>query len=214
MKRLSEGQSLALSILGAVLAVVGFGMILSFSPEWINPPRPTPTPGGIPTSRFREKIEPVAMINQDGAPASLANLRGKPTLIAFGYSSCPDVCPLTLADFKKVKARLGPDGERVNFAMIFVDPARDTPEMLKRYLAVFDPAFTGLTGDKAAIDRMVAEFDASYQIEAPRPGTDGYLVAHTSFLYALDADGVWRLSFPFQTSADVISNDLQKMLVE
>jgi protein SCO1/2 len=214
MKKLSESQSLALSIISTVLAVVGFGLILSFSPEWINPPRPTPTPGGIPTSRFRERIEPVAMINQDGEPVSLANLRGKPTLLAFGYSSCPDVCPLTLADFKKVKARLGPDGERINFAMIFVDPARDTPAILKPYLAAFDASFVGLTGDKAAIDKTVAEFDASYQIESPRPGFEGYLVAHTSFIYALDADGVWRLSFPFQTSADVISADLRKLIVE
>jgi protein SCO1 len=212
MKRLSEGQNLTLSIIGTVLAVVGFGMVLSFAPEWVNPPRLTPTPGGIPTGRFREQITLVALTDQDGQPSSLANLRGKPTLLALGYSSCPDVCPLTLADFKKIKTRLGADGERVNFAMLFVDSERDTPAVLKRYLAAFDASFVGLTGDKAAIDKAVAEFDGAYTIAAPRPGQDGYLVAHTSFLYVLDADGVWRLSYPFQTATEVITTDLQRML--
>jgi protein SCO1 len=212
MKKLTDNQTLVLMMVGTLLAIGGFGMLLSVAPEFINPPAGSPTPGAIPVSKYRENISDVTLINQNGEPMALSALRGKPTLIAFGYTSCPDVCPLTLADFKQVKTKLGAAGDQANFAMIFVDPKRDTPEVLQRYMRAFDPGFVGLTGDKAAIDKAVAEFDGAYSIEEPRAGSSGYLVAHSSFLYLLDAKGVWRTQYPFQTAPDLIAADLRAMI--
>ncbi len=209
MKKPSDGLMLLFMIVGTVLAIVGFGLLLSFAPEFIRPPAGTPTPGGIATGKYREIISDVPLVNQNNEPMVLSALRGKPTLLALGYSSCPDVCPLTLADFKTIKSKLGPAGEQVNFVMLFVDPKRDTPDVLKRYMAAFDKSFIGLTGDKAAIDKAVAEFGGVYSLEPPQPGSSGYLVAHSSFLYLLDAEGIWRLQYPFQTSTDLLAADLR-----
>jgi protein SCO1 len=210
--RFSENQRLGLSIIGAILAVFGFAMLMSAVPDIVARPFAAPTPSGIAAGKYQEEIAEVTLVNQDGAPASLGNFRGKPVLLAFGFTSCPDVCPLTLSDFKKVKTRLGPAGEQVQFAMIFVDPARDTPGRLKQYLTQFDPSFAGLTGDTASLDRIVAEFDAAYEIQPKPRDSDNYNVAHTSFIYLVDAAGRWKLKYPYQTSPDVIATDLRVLL--
>ncbi len=210
--RLTDNQRLGLSIIGAILAVLGFSMLISAVPDFVARPFTQPTPAGIASGKYQQDIAEVMLVDQDGAPASLSQFRGRPVLLAFGFTACPDVCPLTLSDFKKVKTHLGAAGERVQFAMIFVDPARDTPARLKEYLSQFDPAFVGLTGDKAALDRIAAEFDAAYEIQPKPRDSDNYNVAHTSFVYLVDADGRWKLKYPYQTAPEVIAADLQAIL--
>lgn len=148
-----------------------------------------------------------------GAPLGLAELRGKPTLIFFGFTNCPDVCPTTMADFKQAKDALGADGGRVNFVLISVDPERDTPEALARYLGNFDPAFIGLQGDEATLRRIGRDYGLYYQAQPPRE--DGsYDVEHSSASYLADAEGRLRVVYSYGTPADTYVGDLRKLLAE
>ncbi len=212
MKKLTDNQSLVLSIAGALLATFGFGFLLSMAPTLTQVPLPTATPGGIPASKYQQQVPDFTLTDQDGRSRSLSGLRGRPVLISFGYTHCPDVCPLTLADFKLVKKQLGADAENVTFLFISLDPGRDSAEVIKRYLALFDTSFIGMTGDSATIDAITDSFDASYQIQKPAAGKTDYSVAHTSFTYLLDQNGLWRLKFPFQTPPAIIADDVRKLL--
>jgi protein SCO1/2 len=102
-----------------------------------------------------------------GAPISLADLKGRPTLVFFGFTNCPDVCPTTMAEFKRARDALGADGERVNYLLISVDPERDTPEVLARYVEAFDPAFVGLQGAAAYLLDSEARLSVVYSYGTP-----------------------------------------------
>ncbi len=210
----SDGFKVLLGVLGGMAAIVIFGLLLSYAPQLATGPIPTPTPGGITISQYRA-ISNFVLTNQDNQPMPLSMLRGKPTLIAFGYTFCPDVCPLTMADLRRVKRALGEAGERVNFVFISVDPQRDTPEVIRRYVTAFDPAFIGLTGDEATLKKLIYEFDGVFEKQPPQSNNpESYLVAHTSFIYLLDAQGKWRMKYSFGTPIEVITKDVQAILRE
>ncbi|MFN4292691.1 MAG: SCO family protein [Thermoflexales bacterium] len=210
----SDGFKVLLGVLGGMAAIVIFGLLLSYAPQLATGPIPTPTPGGIAISQYRT-ISNFVLTNQDNQPMPLSTLRGKPTLIAFGYTFCPDVCPLTMADLRRVKRALGEAGEQVNFVFISVDPQRDTPEVIRRYVTAFDPAFIGLTGDEATLKKLIYEFDGVFEKQPPQSNNpESYLVAHTSFIYLLDAQGKWRMKYSFGTPIEVIAKDAQAMLRE
>lgn len=208
MKSLTENQKLGLSIIGAIVATAAFGLVLSIAPEFVAPPQIRP--GGVAVGEYRT-VSDFELTDQNGKPVKLSDFRGRPVLLAFGFTQCPDVCPLTLADFKAVKRELGADAERVAFVLVSIDPERDTPEVMKRYLAVFDPAFIGLTGPDERIRRLTDQLDASYEKQRPDPETGAYTVAHTSFIYLFDADGKWRMTYPFQSPAEAIAADIRSM---
>jgi len=209
MKKLTENQKLGLSIVGAIVATFTFGMVLSVAPNFVQ--RPVSTPGaGVPVGDYRT-VSDFELTDQNGKPLKLSDLRGRPVLLAFGYTQCPDVCPLTLADFKAVKRALGANAERVAFVLISIDPQRDTPAVMKRYLAVFDPSFIGLSGPDERVRRIADQLDASYEAQKPDPKTGAYSVAHTSFTYLFDAQGKWRMTYAFQSPADVIARDILEM---
>ncbi|MCS7057215.1 MAG: SCO family protein [Thermoflexales bacterium] len=214
MNMRSDGFKVFLGVLGGMVAIVVFGLLLSYAPELARAPVPTPTPGGVAISRYRT-ISNATLTDHDNRPMSLGALRGKPTLIAFGYTFCPDVCPLTMADLRRVKRELGEAGDRVNFVFITVDPQRDTPEVIRRYVKAFDPAFIGLTGDEATLKKLIYEFDGLFEKQPPQSGNpNSYIVAHTSFIYLLDAQGQWRMKYSFGTPVEVIARDVQAMLQE
>lgn len=138
----------------------------------------------------------------DGSSYHTAPEHGRPMVVLFGYTNCPDVCPTTLADWTRVKARLGNDASRVRFLFVSVDRARDTPAISQQYAARFDPAFTGVTGDSATIDRMQRAFGvASFHEHASdgdsplRSAADTvqantrYNVNHTTATFLLDDRG-------------------------
>jgi protein SCO1/2 len=212
MNTRSDSFKVLLGVLGGIVAIIVFGLVLSFAPELARNAQPTPTPGGIGVGQYRY-VPALPLTNQDGRPMSLADLRGKPVLLAFGYTHCPDVCPLFMSDMRKVKRALGDAGDRAAFVFVSVDPKRDTPEVIKRYVTAFDPAFIGATSDDATLRSLVYAFDGTYEIGEPDAASpNSYLVAHTAFTYLIDAEGKWRLKYPFGTPVDTVVNDMRAIL--
>ena len=134
-------------------------------------------------------------------------------MLFFGYTHCPDVCPTTLATIAQVYHHLDADDRnRVRVVFITVDPKRDTAAMLKRYMALFDPSFIGLTGSQHSLEAV----ERSYHVWAqPLPNSRsaaGYLVAHSSNVYLIDARGRERVLHDWNDSRAAIANDMVKVL--
>src|ERR1700726_4187878 len=152
-----------LTVLGAFLAglVLCLGLVLLLRGPMVDPGSPQAAAIGGP---FR-------LTNQDGRVVTQDDLKGKPALIFFGFTHCPDVCPTTLFDVSEVLRGLGPDANRVGAAFITVDPERDTSASMKDYLSSFDPHLRGLTGDPDAI-KAVAKAYRVYYKKVPLEGGD------------------------------------------
>jgi len=152
------------------------------------------------------------LINQDGEPLSLSDMQGKPVLLSFGYTNCPDVCPLTLNEYRQIQEELEELGDEVTFVFISVDGQRDTPEMLKRYFAVRGiDDFIGLTGEEADLRRLGVNYGLYF--EYGEPDENGYyLVDHTASSFLLDANGNWIMSYAFGTDRTVIVEDLRELI--
>lgn len=150
----------------------------------------------------------------DGKPLSLSDLRGQPVLLFFGYTFCPDVCPTTLSEFKRVKAQLGADGDRVRFVFVSVDPERDTPAALARFVGNFDPSFIGLQGDEATLRKIGKEYGLYYQ-KQPVAGTSAaYLIDHSAASYLIDGQGRLRIVYSYGTTPDIIAAGVRGLLKE
>jgi len=151
------------------------------------------------------------LMDAAGKPRTLADYRGKAVVIFFGYTQCPDVCPTTLAELAEVMKKLGPDADRVQVLFVTVDPQRDTPELLSKYVPAFDPRFAGLYGDAAATERTAKEFKIIYQKQpGATPGT--YSVDHSAGTYIYDPQGRLRLYVSYGQSPDVFAHDLRELL--
>jgi len=153
-----------------------------------------------------------ALTDYNGQHFELSSLRGKAVLVFFGYTSCPDVCPTTLSKLASVYTQLGSDAKRVKTLYVSVDPQRDTPAVLKEDLGSFDVDALGLTGTKPEIDKVVAQFGASYEIIPTPESAMKYTVAHSTTLYALDPNGRTRILFPYEASVDEIVKGLRAIL--
>jgi len=119
---------------------------------------------------------------------------GKIVLMFFGYASCPDICPTTMAQLSQVVQNLGPDADKVRIIFVSVDPHRDTPEILQAYVDAFDSHAIGLTGSESQISRLARRYRVAYQIEKPRgDDTQVYEVAHSRGIYIFDERGKARM---------------------
>ncbi|HOU39870.1 MAG TPA: SCO family protein [Promineifilum sp.] len=143
-----------------------------------------------------------------GERVSLSDLRGKVLLVYFGYTFCPDACPTTLNELKKVPAVLGQSADDVQVVMISVDPQRDTPEVLREYLAHFDPSFLGLTGTDEEILAAATPLGIYYNAHEGSAAT-GYLVDHTTSVLAIDREGYLRVIYSFETPGEAIAEDMR-----
>ena len=153
------------------------------------------------------------LTGHDGRPRTLADFRGKVVVLFFGYTHCPDVCPTTLADMAAVMRKLGPDAARVQVLFVTVDPQRDTPEVLAKYVPAFDPGFLGLSGDAAATQRTAKEFRIFYELRpASTPGA--YTVDHSAQSYVLDGRGRMRLFVKQDRISQDLAEDLRMLLKE
>jgi protein SCO1 len=145
----------------------------------------------------------------DGTALTLSRYRGKVVLLGFGYTSCPNVCPVTLAVLAQAHRKLGPLGSQVQVIYLTVDPERDNAERLKQYLVAFDPTFVGGTGTAA----QMAAVRLSYGVTAEKHGTGSdYAVAHSSFVYLITRDGRLRALMPFGHKADDYVHDISMLL--
>lgn len=153
------------------------------------------------------------LTSQTGAPVSLDELRGRVVLLFFGFTNCPDVCPLTLGEFKNAKRLLGGDAEQVAFVFISVDGERDNAAALRTYVGAFDPTFIGLQGDTATLDRIGPEYDLVYR-KQESGGSGGYSMAHTATAFLIDPEGKLRIVFPYGTPADALATDVRAFLAQ
>jgi protein SCO1/2 len=149
--------------------------------------------------------------NQHGRRASLKDFRGRVVLVFFGYTYCPDVCPLTLTEMGRLRGLLGADFQRVQPVFITVDPARDTPPRLKSYLANFDPSIVGLTGPEKEIRAVASRYQARFA-RSDAKTSSGYLIDHTGFVYMLDGEGKVRYLFTFDVGADLLAQGVRRLL--
>jgi protein SCO1 len=137
-------------------------------------------------------------------------MKGKPFLVFFGFTHCPDVCPTTLFDVSEVLRSLGPDADRTGALFITVDPERDTSAALKDYLASFDPHLRGLTGDTDALAAVAKQYRVYYK-KVPLDGGD-YTMDHTAIVYLMDKDGRFVAPFSLKRKPDVAAAELRKYL--
>jgi protein SCO1/2 len=149
--------------------------------------------------------------DQDGRVRTLDDFKGKVTLLFFGFTQCPDVCPTTLAELAQVKKDLGAAGDRIQGLFVTVDPERDTPEVLKGYVSSFDPSFVALRGSPEQTAAAAKEFKVFY---AKVPGKDeaSYTMDHTAGSYVLDASGRIRLFERYNTPPQALADDLKRLM--
>ncbi len=132
------------------------------------------------------------LTDDNGQPRQLSDYRGKVVIVFFGYTSCPDVCPITLSELAGVMKKLGPKARDVQVLFVTFDPERDSPAVMKRYLANFDPSFVGLTGSEAQISATAKDFKVFYQ-KVDGPTADSYTIDHQAVSYVFDRSGAPRL---------------------
>ena len=202
-----------LIIAGIIAGIAAFGvalLVMFQNRNVITAPAPTDTAGGEYRGTLLEPPEDVGdftLTNQDGEPVSLSDWRGKWVLLFFGFNHCPDYCPTTLSEYKRVHESLGMDADKVQFAFISVDGERDTPEVLKEYLQVrgVDDFVTGLTANEATMDPILKEFGIQFN---KIPSGNSYIVEHTTTSFLLNPQGQLRVLFSFDDLAFTLNPDM------
>lgn len=152
-----------------------------------------------------------SLTDHNGQPRRLADYRGKVVVMFFGYTQCPDVCPTTLSALREVMTQLGEDAKRIQVLFVTIDPARDTPALLAKYVPAFHPDFVGLYADEQGTAAMAKEFKVFY---AKQPGSTpgSYSVDHSTASYAFDAQGKLRLLLRYGETVNNLTADLKLLL--
>ncbi len=146
----------------------------------------------------------------NGSELQLSRYHGKVVLLAFGYTSCTEVCPLTLGILAAARRQLGAAATDVQVIYVTVDPERDDPARMGKFLAGFDPSFVGATGTAAQLAAVRADYGIELSAKLPFPG--GYALSHSSFVYLIDRGGSLRALMPFGHGADDFAHDLRALL--
>ncbi len=203
--------SIALAITIAIVAVIA-GMLLSRAllhpagsarslaletGTLLEPPRPLPT---------------FSLVDHEGQPFDRNRLQGQWTFLFFGFTNCPDVCPMTLRMLSSVEKSLAalPDELRPRVALVSVDPKRDTPEQLATYVKYFNPAFVGVTGDPAALDEFTRQLGVPVVIT--ETGDGGYTVDHSAALFLINPQGELRALFSPPHTPSAIASDYRRVV--
>jgi protein SCO1/2 len=189
-----------LVIIGAFAASLAVGLLLMM---WAM--------GGLKNVAAPAAIGgPFQLTDQGGQGVTDQNLKGRPTLIFFGFTHCPDVCPTSLFEISEVLRAMGKDADRVNAWFVSVDPERDTAAAMKDYLSSFDPHLKGLTGNPEAVTKVLT----AYRVYARKvPLKDGdYTMDHTALIYLMDKDGRFVAPFNLKRSPEDAAADLKRYL--
>lgn len=157
---------------------------------------------GMPTGDFQ-------LQDTGGQLRRLADYRGHPVMLFFGFTQCPDICPTALTRAIEIKGLLGADADKLRVLFITVDPERDTPDILRAYTQAFDPAFVGLRGDAEQTRAAAQSFKVFYQKVATG---SSYTMDHTALTYIIDAQGKLRLALRHQQTAEQCVQDLRTVL--
>jgi protein SCO1 len=189
-----------LVIIGAFAASLAVGLLLMM---WAM--------GGLKNVAAPAAIGgPFQLADQAGQSVTDQNLKGRPTLIFFGFTHCPDVCPTSLFEISEVLRAMGKDADKVNAYFVSVDPERDTAAAMKDYLSSFDPHLKGLTGNPEAVTKVLT----AYRVYARKvPLKDGdYTMDHTALVYLMDKDGRFVAPFNLKRSPEEAATDLKRYL--
>jgi protein SCO1 len=162
----------------------------------------------ITGAEFARRLE---LPDVDGKPRTLDDWKGKVTVVFFGYTQCPDVCPTTMTELAAIRKSLGADGDKLQSVFVTVDPERDTAEILKAYVANFGPGFTALRGTPEQTAATAKEFKVFY---AKVPGRNGgsYTMDHSAASFVFDPAGRVRLYVPYGGDAKKFAADLQQLV--
>jgi protein SCO1/2 len=153
---------------------------------------------------------PFRLTDQDGRTVTDQDLKGRPFLVFFGFTHCPDICPTTLFEVSEIFRALGPDADKVRALFITVDPERDNAKALKDYLSSFDPHLSGLTGDPDAVAAVAKSYRVYYKKVPLNDG--GYTMDHTAIIYLMNKEGRFVAPFSLKRSTDAAVADLRKYL--
>lgn len=151
------------------------------------------------------------LTDQSGQTVTEKSLQGRPTIIFFGYTHCPDVCPTSLFEMSEVLRAMGKDADRVNAYFISVDPDRDTAAVMKDYLSSFDPHLKGLTGDAAMVSKVLTEFRV-YAKKVPSKDGGDYTMDHTALIYLMDRNGHFVRPFNLKRTPEEAATELKRYL--
>jgi protein SCO1/2 len=152
-----------------------------------------------------------ALTGPDGKQVNLRDYRGQAVLLYFGYTFCPDVCPATMVELAQAIELLGTDGRKAQVIMISLDPERDSPQSLEKYVTHFDPSFIGITGTDDEVAAVATQYGIFYEKHEGTVAT-GYLIDHTASVVVIDPDGYLRLIYPFGTPAEDIAEDIRHLV--
>ena len=168
---------------------------------------------GIP---YLQKIDDFQLTNQDGKKIKFSDFKGKYVMVFFGYTYCPDVCPTTMLRISEVLDELGNDKKYVRALFISVDPERDTPEKLKKFISFYDKTgkyITGLTGTPEEIKKVAHQFRAFYKKVPIKNKEVGYLIDHSAYIYLVDPKGILRMIYrPANDNPKRIAQDIKQII--
>ncbi len=167
------------------------------------------TPAGV--SSASAVGGPFKLVDQNNKPITDQDFKGKPWLVFFGYTHCPDVCPTTLFDVSEMMRAMGKDADRTAALFITVDPERDTPAVMKDYLSSFDPRMMAATGDRASIDAAEKAYRV-YAKKVPTGKGDDYSMDHTAMVYLMDKQGRFVAPFNLKRTPEEAAAEMKKYL--
>ncbi len=197
----------------AAIALFILLLVAGCAPAPASQPPATDTPKDVTVIDPPKVMTDFTLTDQNGNTVHLSDFKGKNVLMAFGYTHCPDVCPVTLARFKQIKEKLGDKRDQVQFVWISVDGARDTPERIRQYLSMFDPEFNGLTSDSESVRKIITEYGGLFEINnAGGLKKDDYTVDHTASHFLIDPEGRWIRTYAYASKVDTIVADMLKLL--
>lgn len=184
-------------LLCSMLVLVACGGPYTFKGGVVSPPTQAPD---------------FTLTDSSGQPWTLSDQRGKVTLLFFGFTYCPDICPTTLSDFAKVREELGAQADEVQVVFVTVDPERDTPERLQKYVKGYDTTNVALTGTPEELQKVYKAYGVVAQRREMPDSALKYTMDHTGITYAIGPDGKWEVAFTPDMKPDDITSDVRYLL--
>jgi protein SCO1/2 len=205
---MTRNQSIGLAAVVAIVAIAG-GMLLSRA---LLDRTGGPTLAKATLLEPARPLPPMAFVDEQGQPFGPERLRGRWSILFFGFTHCPDVCPTTLVQLALLEKQLTdlPAEQRPNIILMSVDPERDTPEQLAKYVKTFSPTFTGVTGDQAAMHEFALKLGVPVAITELPSG--GYTVDHSAAIFVIDPSGSMRALSSTPHNVPIIASDYRSIV--